>query len=76
MKGVHQIEPTSTDRLLACLSLAIDEAKLFKSLNRMKDQACKLRANTPFCERLIFINREISALETKLADVRKQASQR
>lgn len=72
----HQIEPASTDRLLACFSLAIDEAKLVRSLNQMKDQVSKVGANTPFSERLIFLNRKITNLEAKLADVRKQANQR
>ena len=71
----HQIEPASTDRLLACLSLAIDEAKMVKSLIQMKKQAQSLRENTPFSKRLVFLNREISCLERKIGEVRKQANQ-
>lgn len=75
MYGTHQIEPTSTDRLLTCLSLAIDEAKLVRSLIQMKNQASNIRASTPHSERLAYLDREISYLENKINDVRKQANQ-
>ncbi len=42
-----EIEPTSTDRLLNCLGLAIEEAKLMKSIIEPKDLATKLEAEHP-----------------------------
>ena len=73
MHGIHQIEPKSTDRVLACFSLAVDEAKLVRSLIQAKERARAIRESTPFSERLVCLNREISYLERKLAEVRKQA---
>ncbi len=74
MNGSHQIEPTSTDRLLNCLGLAIDEAKLARSLIQAKDRAHKEKTENHFSHRLIIINREIELLEAKLARVRSQAN--
>lgn len=69
-----QIEPASTGRLLACLGLAIDEAKLVRSLIQSRDLAHKLKVKNPFSDRLIHLNREIRYLEKKLAEVRCQAN--
>ena len=74
MNGIHQIEPTSTDRLLTCLSLAIDEAKLVREIIQAKDRANKEKSENHFSHRLILINREIELLEAKLARVRNLAS--
>ena len=65
-----QIEPVSTDRLLTCLGLAIDEAKLVKSIIESKDMAHKLKNKKPLSEKLSHLNREIEYLELKLAKVR------
>lgn len=69
-----QIEPTSTDRLLTCLGLAIDEAKLVRSIIESKDMAHKLKNEKPLSEKLCHLNREIEYLEVKLAKVRSCAN--
>jgi len=70
----HQIEPVSTERLLACLNLAIDEAKLTRELIKSKDIARDLEAKNPVPRKLMLLNREIELLEAKLAWVRSQAT--
>lgn len=69
-----QIELTSKERLLSCLGLAIDEAKLVKLLIESKDRAGKLKQNDPFSRQLVYLNREINYLEVKLTQVRRTAS--
>ena len=69
-----QIELTSKDRLLTCLGLAIDEAKLVRSLIESKDRAGQLKANDPFSQQLIYLNKEINYLEVKLTQVRRTAN--
>lgn len=69
-----QIEPVSTERLLTCLGLAIDEAKLLRSIVKSKDTAQKLKMEKPFSQRLVFLNREIEYLEAKLIQVRSRAN--
>ena len=69
-----QIELASKDRLLTCLGLAIDEAKLVKSLIESKDRAGRLKQNDPFSRQLVYLNREINYLEVKLTQVRRAAS--
>ncbi len=69
-----QIEPVSTEHLLTCLGLAIDEAKLVRSLIQSQDLARVLKEEKPFSERLIYLNKEIQYLETKLTDVRSNAN--
>jgi hypothetical protein len=69
-----QIELSSKDRLLTCLGLAIDEAKIVRALIESKDKAGKLQENDPFSRQLIYLNREISYLEVKLTQVRRAAS--
>jgi len=69
-----QIELSSKDRLLTCLGLAIDEAKLVRSLIEYKDKAGMLEENDPFSRQLIYLNREINYLEVKLTQVRRMAS--
>lgn len=76
MKVTYQIEPTSTDRLLICLDLAIEEAKLVKSLVETKGIADKLEIAKPGSKRLANLGRNIKYLEKKLAKVRNQASKR
>lgn len=70
-----QIEPVSTERLLSCLGLAIDEAKLVRSIIKSKDMAYKLKAEKPLSKRLTHIDREISYLKAKLEEVRLAAKQ-
>jgi len=69
-----QIESVSTEHLLTCLGLAIDEAKLTREIIQAKDRAHKENAENHFSHRLILINREIELLEAKLAQVRSQAN--
>ena len=69
-----QIEPVSTEHLLNCLGLAIDEAKLVRSLIQLKDIVRVLKEKKPFSERLIYLNKEIQHLETKLIEVRSKAN--
>ncbi len=74
MTTTHQIEPASTERLLACLNLAIDEAKLVRSIIKSKDYATRLKAKNPTPRKLMLLNREIELLEAKLIQVRSQAN--
>ncbi len=73
MNGTHQIEPTSTNRLLACLGLAIDEAKLVRDIVQTKDQVYKEVSADSYSRRLLYLNREIELLEDKLEKVRIRA---
>ena len=76
MRTAHQIEPTSTDQLLTCLGLAIDEAKLVRTIIESKDLAFRLKTEKSLPKRLAHIDREIVYLEAKLAEVREKAKQR
>lgn len=69
----HQIEPTSTEHLLTCLGLAIDEAKLVKTIVESKEEVDKLKAEKSVSKRLVHLNREIEYLEAKLIQVRSSA---
>ncbi len=73
MRAAHQIEPTSTDRILKCLGLAIDEARLVRSINESRDMADELKTKQRSPERLAYIDREIEYLDARLAEVRKKA---
>ena len=68
-----QIEPVSTEHLLICLGLAIDEAKLVRSLIRMQGLAEKLKIEKPFSDRVRYLNQEIGNIEQKLVEVRQRA---
>ena len=65
---------SSTEHLLTCLDLAIDQAKLVRSIIRFQDLAHKVKIERPFSDRLIHLNLEIKHLKTKLAQVRSQAN--
>jgi hypothetical protein len=69
-----QIDPASTARLLICLSLAIDETKLIKSIKNSSAMIKQLETENPASHRLLFLKREISNLETRLAKTRSEAS--
>ena len=69
-----QIEPTSTARLLICLSLAIDETRLIKSIKNSTAMIKQLETENPSSHRLHFLKREISNLEARLAKTRSKAS--
>ena len=67
-------EPASTDRLLMSLTLAIEEAKLVRSIIESKGIADRLKAEAPVSKRLARINQEIEYLETRLARLRSRAN--
>lgn len=69
-----QIEPTSTGRLLTCLGLAIDETKLIRSINESRKVFAQLETDDPSSHRLLFLEKEISNLEARLAKIRRKAS--
>ena len=76
MNDPSEIEPVSTEQLLNCLGLAIDEAKLLRSLIESRELAARLKQENPFSDRLVYLNREITYLEKKLAEVRRKADSR
>jgi hypothetical protein len=69
-----QIEPTSTPSLLMSLSLAIDEIMLIRSIKNSTAMTKQLELEKPSSHRLLFLKREISTLEAKLAKIRSKAS--
>ena len=71
MSDPSEIESVSTEQLLNCLGLAIDEAKLLRSLIESRELAAKLKREDPFSDRLVYLNREITYLEKKLASSTK-----
>ena len=66
------IEPTTTDNLLANLSIAIDEAKIVRSIVEYSDHLRKIEFVPEAEKRAQFIRDEIVRLETKLSQTRKQ----
>ena len=74
MNSSPKNELASTDHLLTCLDLAIDEAKLIRSLIKSKEMAFKLKDKNPFSDRLLFLNVEIPYLEAKLIQLRSMAN--
>ena len=68
-----QIEPTSTERVLSCMALAIDETKLVRSIIKSRDMASKLKKDNMFTQRFSYLNKEITHLESKLVLVRNKA---
>ena len=69
-----QIEPTSTSALLASLGLAIEETKLIKALSNSKKIIQQLEIEDPSSERLLFLRREVTNLEARLAKIRGKAN--
>jgi hypothetical protein len=72
-KTFPQIEPTSTERVLSCMALAIDETKLVRSIIKSRDMASKLKKDNMFTQRFSYLNQEITHLESKLVLVRNKA---
>ena len=72
-KTFPQIEPTSTERVLSCMALAIDETKLVRSIIKSRDMASKLKKDNLFMQRSSYLNQEITNLESKLVQVRSKA---
>ena len=74
MKNPLLEEPASTDRLLASLALAIEEARLVRSIIESKGIADRLRSAKPVPRRLARIDREIECLEARLRQLRKRTN--
>ena len=72
----HQIEPISTGQLLSCFRLAVDETILVRSMKKSKAMIRGLKSEGLFSDRLIHFKKEISRLETKLAEVRSLANRK
>ena len=68
-----QIAPTSTERVLSCMALAIDETKLVRSIIKSRDMASNLKKDNMFTQRFSYLNKEITHLESKLVLVRSKA---
>ncbi|MDH3761332.1 MAG: hypothetical protein OEU50_10150 [Gammaproteobacteria bacterium] len=74
MNGTHQIEPESTEQMLAGLGLAIYQAELVRSFIHSTELADKIKTDKSISHRMALINREIELLESKLAHVRNGAN--
>lgn len=66
--------PASTRRLLANLSLAIDEAMLVRKIVNLSDQVRRIEYRPDQADRVRFLKNEIINLEDELSDVRRRAS--
>ena len=66
--------PDSTKRILANLSLAIDEAQLVREIVSLSDQVHKIEYLPEQADRLRFIKKNIINLEGRLSDVRERAN--
>ena len=71
---IKKPELPSTEQLLTDLGLAIDEAKLVRSLIKSQDLARKLKEENPFSERLIYLNKEIRYMEARLIEIRSKTN--
>ena len=65
-------EPTTTNQLLANLSIAIDEAKIVRSIVEYSDHLRKIEYVPEAAKRAQFIRDEIVRLESKLSQTRSQ----
>ena len=65
--------PDSTKRILANLSLAIDEARLVRDIVSLSDQLRLIEFLPEQADRARFIKKNIINLEGQLSDVREQA---
>lgn len=74
MGAAFEIEPKSTKRLLTYFSLAVDEAKLVRSLNVSREKVNRLKSERSNSQRLEFLIYEIDHIVTKLEVVRLRAS--
>jgi len=70
MSGTYSIAPTPTNRLLTALNIAIDEARLVRSILKSKDKKHKLSIEYPLSDKLADLDREIQYLEEKLIQLR------
>lgn len=65
--------PASTKRILANLSLAIDEAQLVREIVSLSDHLRKIEYLPDQANRALFIKKKIINLENQLSDVRDRA---
>ena len=65
--------PASTKRILANLSLAIDEAQLVRRIVSLGDQIHRIEYLPEQAGRVQFLRKEILNLEDKLSEVRERA---
>jgi len=70
MKAHSQIEPVSTEHLLAFLGLAIDEARQARLLIQSKDSSNMLKEESLLSDTLSHLDQEIDYLEREIAQVR------
>ena len=64
--------PDSTKRILANLSLAIDEAQLVRRIVSLSDEIRRIEYLPEHADRVRFIKKKIINREGRLADVREQ----
>jgi len=63
-------EPANTKRVLANLSLAIDEARLVRKIVELSDYMRRIEFQPESSKRLEYIGKEIERLEEQLAKTR------
>ena len=66
-------EPASTKRLLANLSLAIDEARILRNIVDLSDNLRRIEYSPDSTSRVAHLRREIADLESKLSELRDLA---
>ncbi len=66
-------EPASTKRVLANLSLAIDEARAVRRIVELSDNLHRIEYHPELSSRAIFLRNEIAELELQLAKTRELA---
>lgn len=69
------IDPVSTNQLLNNLSLAIDEAKLVRSISNIEEQIYKIQNTAGPSPRTSFLERELTNLKKELELTRGKAEQ-
>ena len=67
------IDPMSTSQLLNNLSLAIDETKLVRAIDRMQNDIYKIESVSGSSKRTQFLRREILNLQGQLTKLRQRA---
>jgi len=66
-------KPESTKRLLANLSLAIDEARIVRNIVQLSDNLRRIEYSPDSTSQVAYLRREIDKLELKLTNVRELA---
>lgn len=68
------IDPTSTSQLLNDLSKAIDETRLVTAINCIQDDIYKIESASGPSRRTQYLRKEVVILESRLTDIRNQAT--